>query len=419
MSWKEKLKIVPKIVFYITFVGIAMPMYLNISTGLLNNFQTTKISFNLDTLFLNWNTSFPAVTICELYNGEKIWDLSEKYFGVDHDLRLDDVVGEIVYFQGSCTSCDACDNQNITCPRNFTRLLSMFRSNCSELIGNCKYNNNFIECCDHFQPLRTEYGLCFAFNSNQANKIAETQYINNREVGAGFLTFEVTADIQLFLHSPFEIPFLTAEGMIRETVLQGLNKEVVINAMEVYNHPSLDNIDMEERKCRFFSELTELGRHLKLYSFYSFSTCVVECAFSIHLKFCNCSNHFLAKEGSPHYHMCDYEGLMCLTDYYYDILEERRQCDCMSPCEEPEYNIIFNSAEENKKKKTDFTKIRVGLAELPTLRYVRKVSKSNLDLLISLGGLAGLFFNVSLIRIVEVVFLLWDFKWRAIRNLLK
>lgn len=136
--------------------------------------------------------------------------------------------------------------------------------------------------------------LLLFFNSS---KVAETQYINNREVGAGFLTFEVTADIQLFLHSPFEIPFLTAEGMIRETVLQGLNKEVVINAMEVYNHPSLDNIDMEERKCRFFSELTELGRHLKLYSFYSFSTCVVECAFSIHLKFCNCSNHFLAKEG--------------------------------------------------------------------------------------------------------------------------
>lgn len=72
---------------------------------------------------LNWNTSFPAVTICELYNGEKIWDLSEQYFGVEHDIRLDDVVGEIVYFHGSCTSCEHCDTQNLTCPQNFTQLM--------------------------------------------------------------------------------------------------------------------------------------------------------------------------------------------------------------------------------------------------------------------------------------------------------
>lgn len=28
---------------------------------------------------LHWNTSFPAVTICEIYNGEKNWDLSERF----------------------------------------------------------------------------------------------------------------------------------------------------------------------------------------------------------------------------------------------------------------------------------------------------------------------------------------------------
>ena len=72
---------------------------------------------------LNWNTSFPAVTICELYNGEKIWDLSEQYYGVEHNTRLDDVVGEIVYFQGTCTTCDYCMQQNSSCPPNFTQLL--------------------------------------------------------------------------------------------------------------------------------------------------------------------------------------------------------------------------------------------------------------------------------------------------------
>ena len=43
--------------------------------------------------------------------------------------------------------------------------------------------------------------------------------------------------------------------------------------------------------------------------------------------------------------MCNYDGLLCLTDYYYEILDERRQCNCMSPCDEPEYNILYNSAD--------------------------------------------------------------------------
>ncbi|TMW41185.1 hypothetical protein DOY81_013736, partial [Sarcophaga bullata] len=64
--------------------------------------------------------------------------------------------------------------------------------------------------------------------------------------------------------------------------------------------------------------------------------------------------------------MCDYEGLLCLTDYYYEILNERRQCNCMSPCDEPEYNIIYNSADGSKRKSVE-TKIKISLAELPTL----------------------------------------------------
>lgn len=28
---------------------------------------------------LHWNTSFPAVTVCETFNGEKNWDLSERF----------------------------------------------------------------------------------------------------------------------------------------------------------------------------------------------------------------------------------------------------------------------------------------------------------------------------------------------------
>lgn len=27
---------------------------------------------------LNWNTTFPAVTVCEIYSADKIWELNER-----------------------------------------------------------------------------------------------------------------------------------------------------------------------------------------------------------------------------------------------------------------------------------------------------------------------------------------------------
>lgn len=123
-------------------------------------------------------------------------------------------------------------------------------------------------------------------------------FLNSRSLGVGFLSFEVTADIQLHVHSPVEIPYLNADGMIKETVLLGSSKEIILNTMEVYNHPSLNKITKDERRCRFLHELTDLGKSLKLYEFYSFSTCKIECTFAIHLKLCNCSNHFLVPEGN-------------------------------------------------------------------------------------------------------------------------
>lgn len=70
---------------------------------------------------LNWNTTFPAITVCEIYNGEKVWDISEEHFGQQHDLQIDDIVGEIVFFRGTCITCKKCEQLN--CPVNFTELL--------------------------------------------------------------------------------------------------------------------------------------------------------------------------------------------------------------------------------------------------------------------------------------------------------
>lgn len=36
---------------------------------------------------------------------------------------------------------------------------------CESTLISCKYRDEDIVCCDHFQPIYTEHGFCYAFNS--------------------------------------------------------------------------------------------------------------------------------------------------------------------------------------------------------------------------------------------------------------
>lgn len=50
--------------------------------------------------------------------------------------------------------------------------------------------------------------------------------------------------------------------------------------------------------------------------------------------------------------------------------------------------------------------IRIGIQDMPTMRYQRNVAKTQLDLVVAVGGVMGLFFGASLLSLVEIVFIL-------------
>lgn len=96
---------------------------------------------------LHWNTSFPAVTVCEIFNGEKNWDLNDRYvidlmygmryislvplvinfmnryFGKQRNNKLDDFVSDIAFFNGKCYACNLCDN-DFVCPVNLSDIVT-------------------------------------------------------------------------------------------------------------------------------------------------------------------------------------------------------------------------------------------------------------------------------------------------------
>lgn len=54
----------------------------------------------------------------------------------------------------------------------------------------------------------------------------------------------------MHLHSPSDVPFIS-EGDIKENVLYGITKELMISVSEIVNDQNVENVDIDVRRCRF------------------------------------------------------------------------------------------------------------------------------------------------------------------------
>lgn len=117
--------------------------------------------------------------------------------------------------------------------------------------------------------------------------------MTNRMTGPGVLAFTAHEDIQVHIHAGNEVPY-TNEGGIKENVYYGSVKEVILSVTEMVNDGSVEDITIEHRRCRFPWELptSSIAQH---YSYYSHSTCMVECSIRIQMEFCNCTHHLMPR----------------------------------------------------------------------------------------------------------------------------
>lgn len=122
--------------------------------------------------------------------------------------------------------------------------------------------------------------------------------IMNHKTGAGKLEFVATEDISVHLHAPHEVPSLI-EGDIKEKVLYGSVKEIIISVIEMVNDPTTTDVSVNHRKCRFPWELEKEKhfQHKSVFRFYDHSICMIECAEEIQRKYCNCIHHLMPIEG--------------------------------------------------------------------------------------------------------------------------
>ncbi|KAF5302732.1 hypothetical protein FQR65_LT08474 [Abscondita terminalis] len=401
--WTERI-------FWIISVILSWGLGVYVMISSYDQFKNNPVSFTVDTSYLKWTTNFPAVIFCEKGN-DKYLEYANNYFDLKRDDSLDKVLQNIAFFKGVFDGSSYQCKPNLeyaTCPAattNFTAVTNAIRSNCEEIFGFCSWNEKSFNCCTEIVPLKTVYGICYGINSLSGNRIEHSISMTVTSVGkksVGTFTVElINADVNVFVLSSEELPSyydsnnIVFDGKIEYSRLNEKNL-VYLSIEDTVNEPDVESLSPDVRQCRFPKE-----NYLTTSKMYSYPACIMECLQKLHLQSCNCTHHLMPE--AERNRVCDWNGLLCLSDKFDSLLEKAANCDCSSSCIESDvkmYGAIKFSNYTTFKNNGSTTLISLILRG-PTIRYIRKVVNGYLDLIVYMGGTAGLCVGASLLTIVE------------------
>ncbi|XP_047503728.1 pickpocket protein 19-like isoform X1 [Pieris napi] len=318
---------------------------------------------------------------------------------------------DIVYFRGTAFNlvnvCVQSKNPDPKCPfSNYSYYVNLVRSTCPELLINCLFDKKEFDCCKYFVPIHTDMGTCFALNSVQVKNPILYPMVFNVTQKEGVLKFETLLNTMLYTLGEDEIPTVTTLTSSTLKLVLGKNYQRQVVVKNIENDPLTVETTPAQRACRFSYE-NDNG----LYPLYSYSTCTVLCRKREQMKLCGCTDHFMI--GSDESKMCNASGLLCLHRHFSQLTTLKPRwagrrpglvCDCLPSCDETEITIIKDAVTSAGRARKKRIAVELKMAYLPTERFKRNVVRSRLDLVVSIGGAAGLFVGASLLSFVELIF---------------
>ncbi|XP_060803388.1 sodium channel protein Nach-like [Amyelois transitella] len=375
-----------------------------------DSFVENPISFGVETTYVDWETRLPAVAVCELLNVDKVYEVADTIWPPGHLLDLEDALKEIAFYRGiSYTLVEVCHhakNPNKLCPmENYTYYADLIRSDCPQIIRNCSYNGNMFDCCEYFQPIDTDIGTCFILNSIQTKEPNPYPMVCNRTHKTGIIKFEILLAAAVYTIGEDEIPSITTlqSATFKVQTKHTYSRRITVRNIE--NDPLVSSeTSVEQRACHTRDE-NEGG----LYPHYSYSACTIKCRKQAQIDTCGCNDHFMV--GTSEAELCNITGMACLHSRATHLTTLKPNwatrpgmaCNCLPSCHEAEITVIKDVIRTNRtlKKKAE---VEIVLAYLPSERFKRRVVRSHLDLVVSVGGTTGLFVGASILSFVELIF---------------
>uniref|UniRef100_A0A182QY66 Sodium channel protein Nach n=1 Tax=Anopheles farauti TaxID=69004 RepID=A0A182QY66_9DIPT len=416
--WIERL-------FWLVCLLVAWFFAVQLILAYMNLFRTDVISIAVE----NVNTRvdpvvFPAVGVCEMGYAKQTYTKMEQFMetlreteDMEYNYDVEDYIMRVtfhnLYNMGSVTSycemqehCDEC----MKCPKDGYYNMAMYiRANCSQLFHQCQWNGQPFDCCRYFVPLATTEGTCFLLNSIQTVEKHGDRWLRlemNSENPDGDLLLMYNYAASTHILNEDDIPHILLNRLRFNQIYPGYEEKVYFTLQNIVNDPLVRAVHIAVRRCLFPDEVHLSDRNTE-YRKYSYSVCATECLKAIQIKACNCFHLNFQPTGSGNTTACDYTGMQCLdnnnliapaTKLLLPWHSEGISCHCYPSCTENEIRVIGRHSYDNDRHERS---IKLKLMIHPTQRYRRQIVRENLDVVVSIGGILGLFTGASILSIVE------------------
>ncbi|XP_033298370.1 sodium channel protein Nach-like [Bombus bifarius] len=344
--------------FLLTFVSLLAIIAIIII--ILDKFQTEPTITGLDIITENVNIEFPQIFVCfdwfhlnhsDIPEGEIY--IYEKLYNWIFEKRIDVKSFPLTY-----------KNKN-----NFRKTFEAMGPDCDLLISDCVYKGINISCNALFVKVHTAVGICCKSKYLEPLKILD--HLRSFE----FRMFSSSYPLRVYYTqqnvtspSPGERALVKAHFPI--------DIEFIVHI--TYTTPDIRYLSLRQRKCYTKQDI----------NFVNFNDCEMKCLIDKIFKYCKCLPWFLSFDGKTE---CPLSKYSCFNNVKIDIT----QCNCWLSCDHASYSV---TQIQNSSKNTN----RVMLRKWPTALYKREVRFGYLDLLVSFGGIAGLFLGYSLFVFIEI-----------------
>ncbi|KAH8294396.1 hypothetical protein KR054_012220 [Drosophila jambulina] len=392
------------------------------------SFPTRAASIVYESLppFSKWK--FPTISMCEVVYKYELTKEVEAYItslggdvdGGDYNFEVESHIAYILfphqYHEGIIKN--HCHPPEVECPNcaqcpaeNYRQIQRRFGANCSDVFVDCELSGKKFDCCRYFLPMITPYGQCFMLNSLQNNEPGSKHWLRNELDPA-----TEKALLHVITRLPVQVSLLNAEDL-PHTALQpvgvsvtdpGQGKYLQFHRETMDNDPDVHEIPPKLRSCRFPEE----NLPSSVYKAYSFSTCLSDCTRNFQMAKCGCTPYFMNPLADPRYPDCGLEGLLCLELNMVakpdaKLLMNNNKgfndsCGCLPSCNDGDIQAIYEAISTFKKGTTD-RNITLSMPALPTDQYRRQALRTRLDVVVSMGGMLGLFLGASILSGIEFI----------------
>ncbi|XP_067626875.1 pickpocket protein 11 [Eurosta solidaginis] len=368
---------------------------------MLKRYFFDSISIAVETSFLHWNITFPSVTFCLSKNRSNAEVIE---FTKQHNINYIKNIHNYLFITpiNINTKDYYCKGLNSTCGVDIhiarKILLTQF---CDAIMAKVTYlDDEYRNCEEIFKFHELEMGYCFV-----ANNIIDFPNIDAlplrfsslapRKSIKIFLRAALFWKYEMYVHSNEDIPYF---GMLSHSLGQD-NIRYLYDIEEMQNSADVKTESFKKRKCKFPHEMV-YGSPYK----YSFSSCMSDLRIVLELKHCNCTLYISPKKYFNYY--CDFLGILCVSRA--DITTKAKQISrekyiCYPSCSELKLQFV-GSNEIIKTSYSEFTEVEIKVQNTPSLRCVRSVTQTQLDLIVSAGGVLGLFAGTSMLSAIEILY---------------